>query len=106
VHLSVAAIRQSIQVAALPSDEAIESGTQRPCNGADLAETHLVQPAVLDQGDNATRHSRQSRQVSLPQLAPDPHRSEAQPDALIIHVGMIRQAAYLPLTSSGVDSGR
>jgi hypothetical protein len=58
VHLSVAAVRQPVQVTALPPHQALEPGIQRSCDRSNLTEPDLVEPAVLDQGHDSTRHSR------------------------------------------------
>jgi hypothetical protein len=104
VHLSVAAIGQPIQVTALPSDEALEPGIQRSCNGADLAEPDLIEPAVLDQANDATRNSRCRGQITLSQLAPDAHRSQSRAKTLVLHPGSLAERSHLPvLTGQEAD---
>jgi hypothetical protein len=58
VHLGVATVGQSIQVATLPANQALESGIQCPGDGSNLTKPDLVQPSMLDQGNDSTRDSR------------------------------------------------
>jgi hypothetical protein len=97
VHLSVAAVRQPVKVAALPSHQALEAGIQRSCDGANLTESDLIQPSVLDEGNDSTRNSRSDGQVSLSQLAADPHRPQSGADLLVVHPEIMGDDAYPPI---------
>ena len=100
VHLSVATIREPIQVAALPSDETLEAGIQRSCDGSNLAEPDLIEPSVLDQGYDSSRNARSDGDIPLSQPSPDPDCPQSRADLLVIHERMMGEAPYLPVTST------
>lgn len=110
VEAGMATVQHPIEISALPEDRTVESRTERPGVCTDVPESHLLEPARLDQDRDSPRDAGPGTHVGLPQPPPDPDRPERGPDPLIIHPRMFGSLAYLALIARvtagarGVDS--
>jgi hypothetical protein len=78
-------VQHSIEIAAPPSRQELESNVEDRRDGSDCPQREGVEVTALDPRDRCARHLRGHGDILLPQLALDPSRPKRGAYTLVIH---------------------
>lgn len=78
-------VQQPVEIARPPAGEELEADLERRTDGSERVRRNRAEMAALDPGDGRLRDPREPRQVALAKMPSPSHRSDREPNALVVH---------------------